>query len=145
MTLSATVSQSNSAGDWKTSARSGPGGAIGRPFTITLPEVGTSNPATSLRIVVLPQPDGPTTATISRASTTRSTLSSATNGDWPRTDAKGEEAPGVGFRGGAEYFAPQPKDNPTNPRSPTAVRTYAGWGGAGRYKTYSARGGRTAD
>ena len=27
----------------------------------------------------------------------------ATNADWPRTS--GEEAPGMGFRGGAEYFA----------------------------------------
>lgn len=68
----------------------------------------------------------------------------ATNEDWPRTEADGELAPGTGFRGGAEYFAPQPKDNPTNPHSPVAVRTYAGWGGAERYKTYSSRAGRTA-
>jgi hypothetical protein len=68
----------------------------------------------------------------------------ATNADWPRTRADGEEAPGVGFRGGAEYFAPPDADNPTNPFSPVAVRTYAGWGGAQRYKAYSARGCRTA-
>jgi hypothetical protein len=77
----------------------------------------------------------------------RSEQGAATNADWPRTQGKpgDEEAPGMGFRGGAEYFKPQPKDNPTNPHSPVAVRTYAGWGGAQRYKTYSARGGRTAD
>lgn len=68
----------------------------------------------------------------------------ATNEDWPKTAADGGEAPGLGFRGGAEYFAPQPKDNPTNPHSPVALRTYAGWGGAERYKTYSARAGRSA-
>jgi len=69
----------------------------------------------------------------------------ATNADWPRTAANGEDAPGMGYRGGAEYFAPQPKDNPTNPNSPVAVRTYAGWGGTERYKTYGARAGRTAE
>jgi formylglycine-generating enzyme required for sulfatase activity len=73
-----------------------------------------------------------------------SATGTATNEDWPRTDKGGAMAPGVGFRGGAEYFAPQPKDNPTNPHSPVAVRTYAGWGGAERYKTYSARGVRSA-
>lgn len=66
----------------------------------------------------------------------------ATNADWPAT--VGDEAPGVGYRGGAEYFAPQRAGDPTNPHSPVAVRTYAGWGGADRYKTYSARGCRTA-
>ncbi len=66
----------------------------------------------------------------------------ATNSDWPHTE--GADAPGMGYRGGAEYFA-QPRDNdPTNPYSPVAVRTYAGWGGAQRYKTYSARAARTA-
>jgi hypothetical protein len=68
----------------------------------------------------------------------------ATNPDWPATAANGELAPGVGFRGGAEYFAPRRADNPTNPQSPVAVRTYGGWGGAERYKTYSARACRTA-
>ncbi len=68
----------------------------------------------------------------------------ATNDDWPRTSADGTLAPGVGFRGGAEYFKPQPEDNPTNPHSPVALRTYASWGGAERYKSYSARGARSA-
>lgn len=68
----------------------------------------------------------------------------ATNEDWPRTSSDGRDAPGVGFRGGAEYFDNTRADDPTNPYSRTAVRTYAGWGGAQRYKTYSARAGRTA-
>jgi hypothetical protein len=68
----------------------------------------------------------------------------ATNADWPRTAPDGTTAPGVGFRGGAEYFKPATPDNPTNPHSPVAMRTYAGWGGAERYKTYSARGCRIA-
>jgi hypothetical protein len=66
----------------------------------------------------------------------------ATNDDWPR--ATDRDAPGVGYRGGAEYFGPPDPDNLTNPNSPTAFRTYAGWGGAHRYKTYSTRGCRTA-
>lgn len=66
----------------------------------------------------------------------------ATNADWPRME--GRDAPGVGYRGGAQYFGPRVADNPTNPHSPVAFRTYAGWGGAYRYKTYSARGVRTA-
>ncbi|MBL8751855.1 MAG: SUMF1/EgtB/PvdO family nonheme iron enzyme [Planctomycetes bacterium] len=69
----------------------------------------------------------------------------ATNTDWPRSDAKGENADGVGFRGGAEYFTPVRDDDPTNPCSRIATRTYAGWGGAARYKTYSARAVRSAD
>ena len=69
---------------------------------------------------------------------------SATNDDWPSTDPDGKDAPGVGFRGGADYFKPARADDPTNPFSRVATRTYAGWGGAERYKTYSARAGRTA-
>ncbi len=68
----------------------------------------------------------------------------ATNEDWPKTAADGSTAPGVGYRGGVEYWKPATKDDPTNPQSPTALRTYAGWGGAERYKTYSARAGRSA-
>lgn len=68
----------------------------------------------------------------------------ATNADWPHTAGNGEEAPGVGYRGGAEYFVPSRPNDPTNPYSPVAVRTYGGWGGAQRYKTYSARACRTA-
>ncbi len=74
-----------------------------------------------------------------------STTGGHTNADWPSMDAKGAMAAGVGFRGGAEYFATASEDDPTNPQSRTAVRTYAGWGGAHRTKTYSARAVRSVD
>jgi formylglycine-generating enzyme required for sulfatase activity len=74
-----------------------------------------------------------------------SSAGQATNADWPSADPDGKNAPGIGYRGGAEYFsAPQP-DDPTNPNSPTACRTFAGWGGAERYKTYSARAVRSVN
>lgn len=68
----------------------------------------------------------------------------ATNADWPRTGADGRTADGIGYRGGAEYFARVREDDPTNPNSPVAVRTYGAWNGAERYKTYGGRGVRTA-
>src|SRR6185437_3063550 len=59
--------------------RSGPGPVIGLPSSSTLPRVGRTKPATMFIIVVLPQPDGPITATNSpsaigydTSSTTRS-------------------------------------------------------------------------
>ena len=61
----------------------------------------------------------------------------ATNPDWPRLDEDGRNAFGIGFRGGAEYFAPTA--DVTNPFSCVATRTYAAWEGGYRYKTYSAR------
>lgn len=66
----------------------------------------------------------------------------ATNADWPRGDATGRAADGIGFRGGAEYFK-GPADL-TNPESRVGVRTYAAWNGAMRAPTYSARACRTA-
>ncbi|MGE0142602.1 MAG: SUMF1/EgtB/PvdO family nonheme iron enzyme [Planctomycetota bacterium] len=68
----------------------------------------------------------------------------ATNSDWPATDTSGQNAHGIGFRGGAEYFKPTSPNDPTNPQSRVATRTYGGWAGAGRYKTYSARAVRTS-
>ena len=65
----------------------------------------------------------------------------ATNPDWPKGDVM---APGIGFRGGAFYGTDEPHPN-TNPYSPIGYRTYAGWGGAYRYKTYSARFVRTVE
>lgn len=64
----------------------------------------------------------------------------ATNPDWPRSGADPKTADGIGYRGGAEYFAA--KTDATNPFSLVATRTYAAWNGAYRYKTYSARGCR---
>ncbi|MCR9248546.1 MAG: formylglycine-generating enzyme family protein [bacterium] len=69
----------------------------------------------------------------------------ATNADWPAASADDKSAFGIGYRGGAEYFAAAKPDNPTNPASPVALRTYGAWEGAARYKTYSARGCRTAN
>ena len=66
---------------------------------------------------------------------------SATNADWPRMSSD-RAAPGIGYRGGAEYFGGEP--NETNPFSCVGTRQYAGWDGAFRYKTYSARACRTA-
>jgi hypothetical protein len=67
----------------------------------------------------------------------------ASNEDWPCGNATGREADGIGYRGGAEYFAAE--TDLTNPFSIVAARTYAAWNGAQRYHTYSARGVRTAE
>jgi len=64
---------------------------------------------------------------------------SATNADWPRGD---KEALGFGYRGGAYYNVDEPHGN-ANPYSPIGYRTFAAWGGAYRYKTYSGRFVRT--
>ena len=66
------------------------------------------------------------------------TSGDATNEDWPRGT---KHAPGIGFRGGAEYFG---DPSLTNPHSPVGLRTFAAYDGAHRYKTYSARVCRTA-
>ena len=79
--LSNTVFQGNRANCWKTTARSGPGAVTGRPSTLTKPAVGNSNPAARRRHVVLPHPDGPTTATNSFSATARSTRSTAAKPD----------------------------------------------------------------
>jgi len=65
----------------------------------------------------------------------------ATNEDWPRSAPDTQGADGIGYRGGAEYFA---EPGLVNPRSPVGLRSYAAWSGAYRYKTYSARACRTA-
>ena len=67
----------------------------------------------------------------------------ATNADWPRESEDGRAAPGIGYRGGAQYFGPEA--DLTNPESRVAIRTFAAWEGAYAYKTYSARGVRTAE
>jgi len=64
----------------------------------------------------------------------------ATNADWPHQIDK--DAPGIGYRGGADYFGGEP--NETNPFSCVGTRQYAAWSGAYRYKTYSARAVRSA-
>src|SRR6266480_3382252 len=76
-TFSAVVSHGKSAASWKMS--------VGRPPSIsTSPLVGASRPATTLRSVLLPQPEAPTMQTKLPASTVRSRLSSATTASAPR-------------------------------------------------------------
>src|SRR3954447_11449743 len=53
--------------------RSGGTPVIDRPATRISPDVGSSKPAIILRIVLLPQPDGPSSEKNSPRSTTRST------------------------------------------------------------------------
>src|SRR4029453_7525484 len=61
----------------------GLGPSTGIPLRRIRPSVGRSRPATRLRIVLLPQPDGPTTATNSPARTSRLTRSIAVSADTP--------------------------------------------------------------
>src|SRR6218665_3207053 len=67
--LSQTVFQGKSANCWNPTARSGPGRVTTSLSTITQPPVGCSRPAAMRMQVVLPQPNGPTKATNSRATT----------------------------------------------------------------------------
>src|SRR5208282_1897449 len=62
-TFSRTVSQGKEVYDWKTMPRSGPGPWTSFPLTKIFPLVGDISPATMRNKEVLPQPDGPTTAT----------------------------------------------------------------------------------
>src|SRR5688572_25625606 len=71
-TLPATVSQGNRTYSWKTTPRSAPGPTTGLPSTRTVPALGVRKPATMLRSVDLPQPDGPRMHTNSRSATSRS-------------------------------------------------------------------------
>src|SRR5262245_2593925 len=61
----------------------GLGPSTGTPLSRMRPSLGRSRPATRLRIVLLPQPDGPTTATNSPARTSRLTRSMAVSGETP--------------------------------------------------------------
>jgi hypothetical protein len=76
-TFSSTVFQGKSAKDWKTTPRSGPGPVTDRSPTRISPEDGGMKPATMLRIVLLPQPEGPTTETNSPAGTSSETSRTA--------------------------------------------------------------------
>lgn len=58
-----TVSQGNRVDFWNIMPRSGDGSVISFPSTVIFPVVGMISPATSLRIVDFPQPDGPTRLT----------------------------------------------------------------------------------
>src|SRR5215467_788525 len=77
--LSRTVNHGKSAASWNTTLRRGSGRLTGSPRKSTWPRVGPSKPATMLRRVDLPQPDGPRTAANSLGATSRSIPSSATS------------------------------------------------------------------
>src|SRR6266852_6531069 len=77
--LSSTVNQGKSAASWDTTLRRGSGRLTGCPRNSTSPRVGPSKPATMLRSVDLPQPDGPRTAANSLGSILRSIPSRATS------------------------------------------------------------------
>src|SRR5262249_51378442 len=77
--LSRTVNHGKSAASWNTTLRRGSGRLTGSPRKRTSPRVGPSKPATMLRSVDLPQPDGPRTAANSLGATSRSIASSATS------------------------------------------------------------------
>jgi hypothetical protein len=81
-----TVRQGKRLSVWNTKPRSTPGPLTGRPSSLTSPALAGSRPATMRRNVVLPQPEGPTTAMNSPRSTTRSMSCSARNSpnDLPR-------------------------------------------------------------
>ena len=76
-TFSRTLIHSNRAPCWKTIPRSAPGSVTGVPPSDTAPAVGARKPATMLSSVVLPHPEGPSTANISPASMSRLMSSSA--------------------------------------------------------------------
>ena len=57
-----TVSHGKTPYSWNITPRSGPGPVISRPSSVTRPDVGLTKPAAMFISVVLPQPDGPTSA-----------------------------------------------------------------------------------
>ena len=78
--VAGTVSQGNSADSWNMSE-------VRAPFTVTVPEVGWSSPATRLSRVLLPQPDAPIRQTNSPRARSSDTRSSAwvESPVWPNT------------------------------------------------------------
>ena len=76
--LSRTVSQGNDASSWNTAPMpSGTSPATGLPSNVIVPSVGALRPAIRSISVVLPQPDGPTTAKNSPRARSRSSGPSA--------------------------------------------------------------------
>src|SRR2546426_10555850 len=62
---------------WKTTTRSGPGRAMGRPASSIDPLAGGRKPATDLSSVDLPQPEGPSSTNFSPSRTVNETDSTA--------------------------------------------------------------------
>lgn len=90
MMLSRTVSQGSMVGFWKAIPTCTLRAATSRPPTITTPELGPSKPLTSFRIVDLPHPEGPTSATNSPAFTVSDVSSSAFSAVAPRPNTTDE-------------------------------------------------------
>src|SRR5215207_5923066 len=82
-TFSRTDRHSSSTGFWNIIPISGGGPATRRPWTSTVPDVGLSRPASRLRNVDLPHPDGPTNATNSPGRTSSDSPSRATTSPPP--------------------------------------------------------------
>src|SRR5256886_11425357 len=85
--LSSTVYQGKRAGSWKTTARLGSGPSTGAPFAHAWPRVGRSKPATMLRSVDLPQPEGPRIAANSLGATAKSIARTASTRRPPLTNS----------------------------------------------------------
>src|SRR5213594_485306 len=79
-TLASTVRQGRRPNSWKTIARSGAGPSTRRPSMRTSPASGRRRPSTTLRNVLLPQPEGPTRLTNCPRATRRSKSASAGTG-----------------------------------------------------------------
>jgi len=79
-TFPKTVSQGNSANVWNTTATPGHTPATGAPLKAMCPEVGCSRPAMARNSVDLPEPERPSSPTISPALSVSATLSSTVNG-----------------------------------------------------------------
>src|SRR5262249_34965385 len=79
-TLASAVRQGRRPNSWKTIARSGAGPSTRRPSMRTSPASARWSPSTTLRNVLLPQPEGPTRLTNCPRATRRSKSASAATG-----------------------------------------------------------------
>src|SRR5215470_4795104 len=77
ITFCMAVSQGSSSACWNTMPRSCPQPLTSRPSTVTRPAVAISRPMAMRNAVVLPQPDGPISETISPCCTVKLTRESA--------------------------------------------------------------------
>ena len=80
MTFDSTLRQSSRIASWNTMPTSVSGRSTGLPPTVIEPAVCGTRPATILRMVVLPQPLGPTMATNSDCRMSRSMSAQASTG-----------------------------------------------------------------
>src|SRR5262245_61454320 len=77
ITFCSAVSQGRSSANWNTMPRSCPHPVTSRPSTVTFPPEAVSSPMAMRSAVVLPQPDGPMSETISPSCTLKLTRESA--------------------------------------------------------------------